>query len=445
MNPDTSSSLFHLLSSALARPARWARGVPGLGLCALLAGCGPDMLPAEDEAATLSTQTSNLYVASSKTWTTTDIPVCWENPSSGNATQRGWVRSAVAGTWDAQSAVNFTGWGTCTSSSNGIRIKISDEGPHTKGLGKSLDGYVNGMVLNFTFQNWSTSCQSQKEFCIRAIAVHEFGHALGFAHEQNRPDTPSSCTEPAQGSNGDTLIGPWDLSSVMNYCNPNWNGNGNLSVIDIAGVQTVYGKSQDVGVIPASQSCPTDSELISIYMDDEDSNNANSHSGWIGATNSTSNTRFYFCRTRGDAFKPLTTTSNSSKVYAVLKLGQQCPTGSVEFSRYFDNEDSSNNNSWYASISSNISPNSSTSNTRLVFCLFTTGSQTMSGFPNLGINYGVFAASNLSGALSTGTVHTDDEDSSNNNSYTVDSSYSSLATAIVSSGKNTDIRMARVK
>ena len=28
---------------------------------------------------------------------------------------------------------------------------------------------------------------------------------------------------------------------VMNYCNPEWLGNGNLSAMDITGVQTVYG------------------------------------------------------------------------------------------------------------------------------------------------------------------------------------------------------------
>src|SRR5262249_40929185 len=76
---------------------------------------------------------------------------------------------------------------------------------------------------------------------IKAIAVHEFGHALGFAHEQNRADTPSTCTQAPQGENGDTNVGSWDLMSIMNYCNPVWNGNGHLSSGDVAGARRYYG------------------------------------------------------------------------------------------------------------------------------------------------------------------------------------------------------------
>jgi hypothetical protein len=138
--------------------------------------------------------------------------------------------------------VEFTGWDPCTPSSPGIRIRVQDDPVLTWGLGRDLDGLINGMFLNFTFQNWSTDCAAPEWFrleCIRSYTIHEFGHALAFAHEHNRPDTPTTCTEPKQGSYGDVLFGEWDLYSVMNYCNP---GMGTrLSFSDMLGAQTAYG------------------------------------------------------------------------------------------------------------------------------------------------------------------------------------------------------------
>jgi hypothetical protein len=44
------------------------------------------------------------------------------------------------------------------------------------------------MVLNFTFNNWSPIMKNRRKDYIIAIAVHEFGHAIGFSHEHNRKD-----------------------------------------------------------------------------------------------------------------------------------------------------------------------------------------------------------------------------------------------------------------
>lgn len=176
-------------------------------------------------------------------WPTLPIPVCWENPSADDARYRAISRSAVEETWERHSAVRFTGWGTCTATSPGIRIRIADEGSHVKALGRYLDKRPQGMVLNFTFANWSPSCQQNQDFCVYAIAAHEFGHSLGFAHEQNRPDAPAECREEnRQGTDGDYNVTKYDANSIMNYCSPAWNGDGKLSPLDIEAVQKFYGK-----------------------------------------------------------------------------------------------------------------------------------------------------------------------------------------------------------
>lgn len=173
-------------------------------------------------------------------WPSNSIPVCWENPSPAAAEGMGWVRDAVARTWEAHSKVRFTGWQQCAGSNKGIRIKIAEEGPHVKGLGRLLDARKEGMVLNFTFAVWSPDCQARREDCIRSVAVHEFGHALAMTHEQNRPDAPGECKALKQGTDPDTMLTPYDKESVMNYCNKKWNNDGFLSPMDITTIQRVY-------------------------------------------------------------------------------------------------------------------------------------------------------------------------------------------------------------
>ncbi|MEE9355283.1 MAG: M57 family metalloprotease [Methylococcaceae bacterium] len=182
------------------------------------------------------------YALNAVIWGGLNIHVCWENFSDSTTENRRWVKDAVERTWEAHSDVDFVGWVQCNANHNhGIRIGVHDvhAPPFTLGLGNQLKGVRNGMALNFTYKNWARGCQSYAQSCSEAIAVHEFGHALGFAHEQNRSDTPGTCLIEPIGQEGSTPVGAWDADSVMNYCNPDWDL-AILSSTDIRMVRIYY-------------------------------------------------------------------------------------------------------------------------------------------------------------------------------------------------------------
>jgi hypothetical protein len=71
------------------------------------------------------------------------------------------------------------------------------------------------MEFDLTFETWSPSCQAGRQRCLELIAIHVFGHASGFGHEQDRPDSPEWCRDKhGTGVGGDMLLTPFDLKSL---------------------------------------------------------------------------------------------------------------------------------------------------------------------------------------------------------------------------------------
>lgn len=203
-------------------------GLLGVGL----ASCGGP--PDEDV-----TRSGNLFYLQSKIWGQRDIPVCWSTLPTTTA-EAAWVKEALRGqrSWSEAGNVNFTGWGNCAAGDKGIQL-TAGAAMSTVYLSRTDSGLAT-MTLDFTAgaaRNVTRCARNglSREDCIKTSAIHEFGHAIGYAHEHNRSDT-HDCASLPQGTDGDATFGEFDLRAIMAYCN----FTTDLSPLERRGTDRIY-------------------------------------------------------------------------------------------------------------------------------------------------------------------------------------------------------------
>ena len=261
----------------------------------LLIGCAAELSPAElgegassdeayddDELAVTRAQLAwensmPLFPA------TTPINVCF---MEGSATQRRIVRFAIEGTWGAATQLRFWNWESCPGPvgfipEDAVPIRLvagADGGLAVMGFRGRMDKADDPHPLggNMNAAQLRIGVAGTDEWTGR-LAIHEFGHALGVFHEQQRSDSPRCADHDNWGAtcanhdhcpgqvcdllgpvssdpkrpyfciaNGDqtirdfTRVTPYDDKSVTNYCSVRIPIT--LSAWDMFGAQQMYGR-----------------------------------------------------------------------------------------------------------------------------------------------------------------------------------------------------------
>jgi hypothetical protein len=203
-------------------------------------------------------QAAQALIRQGEPWPGGKVQVCWRADADDHdyfANNARLVRDLVENGWGRAANIQFSGWGVCPTFTNDddpprtVQIHWSEDdggkGPHAD-YGYFIDKRTFVRLRNIEDYNDRTQFPGD--------VLHEFGHALGFGHEQNHPQRGSQAAgvcDPAVTVTAEALT-PFDQYSVMGYCSTALN---TLSPLDIVGAQNEYGRKPAGALVGLGNRC----------------------------------------------------------------------------------------------------------------------------------------------------------------------------------------------